>query len=45
MEKRTPIQKSIVRHKLKEIDRKYKPIHAQGKAMARALAETLKKTK
>lgn len=33
MEKRTPVQKSIIRHKLKEIDKKFnaRKIHMAGK--------------
>ena len=37
--------KSVRRQGLKRIDQKWKPRLEQGKSMARALAETLKKAK
>lgn len=41
MEKRTPIQKSIVRHKLKEIDKKWAGRKIKGPAHEKVLSKSL----
>lgn len=45
MEKRTPTQKSIVRHGLKEIDRKWRPTREHEKENHRKIQERSAKDK